>query len=846
VLMNSLAARLSKSVTFSEKVIITQCRPGFKSCDLFSAIGDLIRKKAGDRIFGNQEPGPDNISSLIDERGMVLMLEDLHLVENDSVLQLLSSASFFEKGRLIVSSRHKPGFEAPSSGRVHLHTLSGLNRDEASSLIAMVASQYGKPPAADEQNELIYNLTTGHPFSLKLMASLLLSGRISEKSLKTGGGEFREHIHRYLISTVWDTMPEKARHLLRRLALLRIPVTRELIINRFQDPDSTSCRTLSEWCLLEENDSGKIWIHDLVKTFVQAMMNHDDKIAFSLELAQILIKAAGADMDLAVESHFQFLSAGDQEGAAVALSLITDINLFIRIPSRNLLPLLKNALSGSGLRNPDLDFACTMVLFDNHMPEEAGKRLLLLTDWHRNFVMAEQARNSGRMEEASELFLKAQENCADPAVRLLIRLKLAMMKDATGSREECDNLLASVKSEISSGDFPLVAPLYYHYQTFIHMQRGDFDQVLETSSRAEELYRAINAQGRLSEVFLYRGGNLVAAGRINEAEPVIRLALSISTALNLNSIRIECLNMLAWILFKKDDFRQTVILLEQSLKLQSWGVTGPSLVKGCGFLGFVHTRLDELDLAEKCFRRMLEYSADVDDLITAGQTFCYYLPFLMISGRFDEASTQVAQIASQISDFPQYRDEALYLINLFNALPSVQAVVVDFHGIEPVKSHSELEIEYSWLKERISQQALQITVFENCRQRLVHENDLKSLLISSEKYDLLADFRNREIRVRGKPVDIARKKVLLHLLQVLCIQPLRLKAASEVYREVWDRVFDPGKDMATFRSNISRLRKTLDKDNPYRFIVNDGHLHGLNPQTTHLIIPCSTGAARIS
>jgi DNA-binding response OmpR family regulator len=81
--------------------------------------------------------------------------------------------------------------------------------------------------------------------------------------------------------------------------------------------------------------------------------------------------------------------------------------------------------------------------------------------------------------------------------------------------------------------------------------------------------------------------------------------------------------------------------------------------------------------------------------------------------------------------------------------------------------------------------------------------------------ELIVDPTTREVRVGGRPVELANKEFAL--LRALAAEPTRVFSKQELLRDVWG--FQSMGRTRTLDSHASRLRRKLDPDGA-RFIVN--------------------------
>ena len=243
--------RENKSIDFSEiEYLLTEC---------------ISEISTGLIVFDNYHNSNDNIDNLFKMLNQIISKSD--------------------KMKLIVSGRSiKPFYERKdiADKKVLEITLDGLDKEGTMEL----AREIG---ASEDQLEMIYSQTQGHPLFVELLGT-------------GGASEINIDLERFINEELTKNLTENDLELLKYLSVHRYPVNRkglhgyQLVLTNLIDNS-----------IIQQSDEGFIGIHDLIKSAIYRQLAREDVIKLHSKAAEYYLESF--TMDSLMEVLYHLLNA---------------------------------------------------------------------------------------------------------------------------------------------------------------------------------------------------------------------------------------------------------------------------------------------------------------------------------------------------------------------------------------------------------------------------------------------------------------------------------------------------------------------------------------------------------
>ncbi|AFK22578.1 ArsR family transcriptional regulator [Pyrococcus sp. ST04] len=208
----------------------------------------------------------------IDETESVIVIDDLHKCQDETLMRMLSYlAGRLKKGTIAVASRVKPllGIE----GVIYIN-LSGLEPGEAYELAKKIKKRIPVDKFAK-----IYRITRGHPLALILL--LESSGESLE--------EAKENIFEFLFTEIYRSLTEEEKRMLLMLSIFEEPLEYEAIKTLYGGRKTFFIlHSLLRKGLVERRGS-QYFIHDMLRGFLREKETFESR-TYYLEYAEYLIQ----------------------------------------------------------------------------------------------------------------------------------------------------------------------------------------------------------------------------------------------------------------------------------------------------------------------------------------------------------------------------------------------------------------------------------------------------------------------------------------------------------------------------------------------------------------------------
>lgn len=243
----------------------------------------------------------------------LLLLDDVHVLPPDELTALVRMLQAFLSGHALLTSREDLPLPADEVVDVLQVKLEGLAPAAAQDLLrGLLALHPDAPPVAPAAMERIAAGGSGHPYLLRLLASLVVTRALDPDRVAREGvpAEIRASL---VPRAVGEIVPDE-RAVVEVLALARSPLADDALTELAGVSDARTALASLERKLLVERQSGdRMGVHQLLADHVQAAMAAPRRIALHRALAR------GCEALGQKQPAFHHLVEGEEVDAAARL-----------------------------------------------------------------------------------------------------------------------------------------------------------------------------------------------------------------------------------------------------------------------------------------------------------------------------------------------------------------------------------------------------------------------------------------------------------------------------------------------------------------------------------------------
>ncbi|MDD5089571.1 MAG: winged helix-turn-helix domain-containing protein [Candidatus Wallbacteria bacterium] len=829
------------------KIIFFHCLFGWDDQDFYTELFNLLDHSYSKKDLRSTRGGPEQLCVFLEEKELTLFIDDFQFVECRGTLALFAHAALMKKAHIVFFSRKKPELDALIFPDVFLYVLKGLAENETAVMVESIFRFQGMKPPASGAIRIIHDLAGGHPFSVKIICGLLMTGKLSLNEL-----EKREnvdaHLEKYLSDLLWHSQSDDVKAVMKVLSAFRAPVTREVVTMLAGENAPLILDRLWQSCLVEFDPSGRLSLHDLLRRFILRQEGKEKARCLHLEAAELLHHNFYHDIEALREAYFHYNSASERERAVDALIDLAEINLYLQDISKDIAHLLQKELATGDYRMPDLRSAIASHLILLGSYEEAEKALSHVDNPDRLFLTAMLHDSRGNGAQALDMFQKCLSVCRDEKKRMFVQLKIAISYIYLGNMETARICFEKITEWPDLEKYPIIkASCEMYYSSYCYMNCM-MDRALTLVDGALEGFRSIGASNWISNTLYRKGMVLLMMKRFPEARVCAEEALCIAQDTGDTYRERTCYSLLGEILFKSGSYRESIDTYHKGLELNRRMGLKYGQALNMSMIGVAYLHMEDLKSSEKFLSGALEFLGDFEDMVFKVQIMCNFIEFLLVSGSVEQAYTRLQELEHMIkgTECPVMATYDLHLLwektcrLLGKAEEAAEQRAVLNHLLEDMSPDTRkmFEDESCWLEEKTAELAQKLLVFRHGSDKeIISRDKLSDLLNRTGNFDIVADFAGKNLTVDGHEIDFFNKRAMVKLFWEFVSIPGEVRRASDVYPKVWERKYDPEADANTFRMNISRLRKILDQKRPDRFIAGtDEGGYTFNTDTNYCII----------
>ncbi|MDD2717860.1 MAG: NB-ARC domain-containing protein [Candidatus Wallbacteria bacterium] len=829
VLAADLARELNRGV-FSEAVAWIECRPGWESSDLFSAIQESLVRISGRKNIGQQKPEPQFLAETLEEIRFALFIDAFHLVEDRRTLEFVSqSRETLKNSLLVIVTGKKPELQPVELMDIFQHTVKGLKADEANAMLAAIFKEQNADIRFSPDLGLRLN---GHPYSLKLAAGLILTGQVTPGELENSTDGITEQLEEYLLSKIWDSLDDEARDIVDHLALLRIPVNHELLESIRKIKSRKGLKLLQDYCLVELDRNGLCSLHSLLSSFAERRMESARKADIHRRIGLAFDCNETSRLEFRMDGYYHFFSAGEKEEAVKCLIRLCEHAGMSGGSLDGLVSLIDDALTFCPGIETDrlLDQKVKILCRMRRIAESEAVLLKIKNDAMRESARAFTLYQGGRYAEALPYYEKCSAGAAsDRSVDAHFnRLLLAICYHYTGRSLETESVLEEIQKLGLDGvpDYSLI--LQYNFQAVFHFYKGDIYGAIKFIEKEIVLCRKLQALNSLTIALHNLAQFHKNLNMPDKALDLIREPIAISIEHNLVECLAMCHSLESDAYFMKGDYTTSLAAAEKGLSAaMKAGYTRYEAIE-LNQIADCSLRLGDIARAEAGFRKALEVINREQNAMFIAELSLRSAGFLLVTGRAMEAEPLIrnAMVFVEKSGLARLGARTFFFSYLFEKTCGNKEKAQDFLNkyhqylnLLPPESQACIKTDLDWFDENSSRTDTRtISVFMRSEKRAVSGMEHESFRKRKHEFEFYTDFISREILIDGIEKPLFGRRVLMLLLQTFVADPSKSLTIGEIFQSVWEREYDQETDCNTFRMTLSRLRSELDKGKTDRFI----------------------------
>lgn len=849
-LVLTFANSLKKNATYGEKLIWVACRSGWTWADLQASILQKIIQLTGKKQYLSQTGyTPEKIVEILEDNALILCIDDFQLVENENSLQLIEySLKLFQRAKLIIASRNRVSLDLDRRSDTNEILLDGLEIEESFSMLEQMLNLHGIEMSSDQKHRITQEFK-GHPFSLKLFASLLVEGGHNVEELLRQSGEFREKQGQYLLDLLWETLEPAEQDLLKTLSVLRIPVNTVELPSLSGRRHRNAQKRLTDKFLLETARNG-VYVHDLIREYARSQLSPTQLAQIHKDVGHYLARAGNDKVPELCESYYHFHRAGELRMAAEVMTRVSDKRLTLGDMTESVYQLLEDALKfcGTHYRQELLQSKAGFLIYW-HRYQEALKVVDQLE--HSGVAALQRAKiyfNQSKYPEAVEYYNETLRIGHPEGRRLDAFIDLAMCHVQLGDMGKAEECMLQAKLELEKGvDDQLEANFHVRYG-LLHYYKEDYPGVLEEFSLAEEIYRRHNILGSLALLLQNKGNAHIQMADFTKADDCFSESLILNRKTGNPHGMVYNYAGKGLIYNHLREFKKAIRIVSKALVLierNNWVFERSFLneITGEAYLGLL-----EYEKSEEHLKVALEVLEKFNNPERKNMLLLIYSQLKLFQGRWKEAGKLLAQVEEYCGS--QHQDilikvlflkiRVLEFVGNQDLISESTARYEKLLAEQPERRKNKIEEGFNWFLDNFSTPEKKEFILHTrlVKHKEIGRTELKRIREKKEQYEIYIDYSGEELLLSGKRVNFFGKQTQVPLLYEFVVKPGRLVQPVALFRKLWGRKYDFDKDRSTLTAIITRLRKSLGDNKLERFIrsSNDPACYYFNSHTDFCVI----------
>jgi ATP/maltotriose-dependent transcriptional regulator MalT len=293
----------------SRCILYVACLPGWGLEELIEEVSAWLPASAEAPPPEGADPREKLVALIgaLNRREAVLCLDDVHLLPPEQLATLLRLFQTYLTARALLISREEPPLDPMERVELYEERLQELSPQASVQLLQSLLELHGRPaePAAAEE---LAAAAGGHPFLIKLVASLLLTRPGAAEVLAAGRRD-------YLVSQVLGRVTPAEQAVLEVLSLARDALDEEAVARLCGHPEAAcAVSSLERRFLLERDPAGGLLVHRLLGDQVEGALEPERKAGLHRRLSRHFEGAGNLQ-----EAFRHALEGGEPERAAQLL-----------------------------------------------------------------------------------------------------------------------------------------------------------------------------------------------------------------------------------------------------------------------------------------------------------------------------------------------------------------------------------------------------------------------------------------------------------------------------------------------------------------------------------------------
>lgn len=819
---------------YNDNVFWIHCEPDWKADAVLQAINRWLLDRgvdSFDEMAKNPETPLENrlqqLVTIIESGNFVVFLDDFHQVEDDSTRLIVRFCKkYLQRGKLIITTRRRVKLSALDRVDILERRLDGLSLVDATALLKHLLLQHDITSVNESCLKQIYDKTRGHPFSIKLFVSLLITGDSTLEELLDGSGEFEEEMARYLMEKNFDVLPPLEKEFLQRFALFRVPVPPQAMASVAPDLETRALRSsLADRYLIDLNAQKLMTMHGIMRSYCLQILTEEQKKKFHHRCAEYF-ESCDTNPDNLLEAHYHYSETGNSKKALEIATLILE------------------KMEKTGQLQELYDLICKTL--DN----QSGK--LPIFEYHK----AEILRIWGQMNESREIFesLKSVKN-KDIAVKASIGL--AKIFSSEYDYEKALKIYKdSVKKLEKSGDMLVLADAMNRIG-IIYTNLNNLDEAMSYLKAAVEICKETGDNNTHAMILSNLGNIYMRLGDYTKALECYKTTLEMSPE-KTNSGYATTLYNIALLYFEQGNLGKAQSILDETMEIRQKLRDRKGLAYALNLMGEITYLNEDSESALDLFQQSHRVADDLEDSSAIADILLNAALIHIENADYDRALSDLDESRSLLVNLPQKlsyiictllfaeiyslqkRDELVeemkaliittageaddeelvYLSKILqdyleawlcsrqggsSSLPDLEDLTRD---VKIMRASMRMRLEKHFSRES-SEGRYSIITSEGERRAAM--KDIERFRARKNDFTLWVDLIDKEVSesTKGK-VNILKKRALAPLFLHLLRNAGTEYSSRELFTDVWKRPFDYETDGITIRVNISRLRNLIE------------------------------------
>ncbi|MDD2717900.1 MAG: NB-ARC domain-containing protein, partial [Candidatus Wallbacteria bacterium] len=643
----SLAAAFAGLLQREEgsKSLWISCKSGWNSADLMGEIVQQVFNETADQECKSATGiKPQLIVELIEKHGFTLFIDDFHYLTDIASEEILSlGLRYFSTGKIIVITRVRPSLPVTDLAETGELILEGLIQTDAENLLNRLFSSHSPKNINENTRKLILSGSKGHPYSLKLMAALLINGRSSVEALAGPESAFKEKIEFFLLEELWTRLDEPAQEILKTLSLLRIPSNPEFLSNLAQD-GIPALEKLIDCYFIESDQTGKLLLHDLLREHICGKMGKTEQKKRHHSIAMTFSSKNDPEILELREAYYHFHESGEIRQAVDTILRLGRQILLLADETENFYHLLNDALATcEGYRNEELINTKVgfLIFWSKHEEAEALADGIKKSEL-KSLALGQIRQQQYRFPEAIQFYQDALPGINEPDDQIEIRIDLAFCLSQLGKIDEAHEVLAQAEKLLCPASSPLLRGRCAKVLANIHLSSGNCPEALRYFEMAEAIYRRHNVWMALASV-LYSTA-LINFSPLKDYQRAFALADECETNCRKshNEIRAAfCLNLKASIKTETLNFTEALSYQNAAIKLSEANGFFDHMHHYLINLATIQLKLENHAEAAHTLQKALQYAEKFKDEETSATCHLLFAELLLIEGQHGDAASRL-------------------------------------------------------------------------------------------------------------------------------------------------------------------------------------------------------------